>query len=263
MPGSASPVVLAPLNDTRTTAYTQEQLECGVDVNDHDVDISMVTSADDISFDASPRRGSKRHHVSSEDYRSTVDRKKPRRHLEKSNSLMDLDEENEDRDQLMDLDMVARGRKRDRAEAGSTFGIDEDSPYAQGRKVRRRKRKSGIDGHGPDLRGVKRSLDVESTLDSDGDNSPTKISRKRGKRRESTPDRYIDLSVEIEPACGDRQIGEEWHANGQLWRVGPKGQRQRQVLVKKRRSRYSMVCNCNILCTTLIIFSVARGLSTS
>ena len=98
MPGSASPVVLAPLNDTRTTAYTQEQLECGVDVNDHDVDISMVTSAADISFDASPRRGSKRHHVSSEDYRSTVDRKKPRRHLEKSNSLMDLDEENEDRD---------------------------------------------------------------------------------------------------------------------------------------------------------------------
>lgn len=250
MPGS---VDLAVHDEATSPRGHGPPVEAVLDVDDigEEADVLMDISGGDSQSDHGFRRGSKRHLVPSEDYRKKLDHKRIRRLSEKRLPLEQIvNEEDEYRDRLMDLDLVSRGKKRDRAEAGSTFGIDEDSPQAQGRKVRRRKRKSGIDGVELDSRGTKRSLEVESTLDSDGEdtNLPTKMSRKRGKQyrhehNDSMTDESMDdVSIHINPVCGGRRIGEEWHSNGQLWRVGPCGQRQRQVLVKKRRSRYSMVC---------------------
>ena len=248
MPGSVEAVVSSPLREEVYAPRGHEsprKSDKVVDGYDGEADVSMDVSVGDSSVDRSFHRGSTR--APSEDYRKKLDYKRLRKLSEKRSFLGQENEEEEDRDRLMDLDLLTRGKKRDRAEAGSTFGVDDDSPHAQGRKVRRRKRKSGVEDAELDSRGTKRSLDLESTLDSDGDDRhhSTKISRKRGKRHQydesMTDESMEDLSIPVDPACGDRRVGEEWHANGQLWRVGPRGQRQRQVLVKKRRSRYSMV----------------------
>jgi hypothetical protein len=256
MPGSVDPVANSPMNDkVAKTRGRESPRKRAKEVDTERVgDVSMDISGGEASPGHSIRRGSKRHLAATEDARKKLDHKKARRLSEKRSFQDRYNEEDEDRDQLMELDMIPRGQKRDRAEADSTFGADEDSPQTQGRKVRRRKRKSGIETAEPDMRGTKRSLEVESTLDSDGDDrrSYVKISRKRGKRRQpdesATDESMDDSSIQVDQACGDRRIGEEWHANGQLWRVGPRGQRQRQALIKKRRSRYSMVRYFTSLC---------------
>ncbi|KLO07505.1 hypothetical protein SCHPADRAFT_1001614 [Schizopora paradoxa] len=200
------------------------------------------------------KRGSKRHAGTDEDATPEAVRKKagkrPRRISRRTQDLLLDLEEQEHGDKLMELDdALSRGKKRDRAEAGSTFGGDDDSPTTRGRKTRR-KRRSTANAEAAteaELRGTKRVHDVESTLDSDEDDrvSRAKSIRKRGKHFIADGDSSTDMSldgpaVRIEPSCAGHKVGDEWVVNGQLFKVGPDGKRLRQVLVKKRRSRYSM-----------------------
>ncbi|KAJ3003039.1 hypothetical protein NUW54_g5514 [Trametes sanguinea] len=159
------------------------------------------------------KRGSKR--VASIDDDEGLDssrmgrRDKRARKVSLDKSAMAQDYEMEDDEQEEELDgspSIARGKKRDRAEAGSTFGgedavIDDD------------------ENHYGTLERPKR----ESTR------------KKRGKRSEEEV-----LPVSNDPLCKGRPIGEEWESNGVRFKVGPNGQRLRQELVKKSRSRFPM-----------------------
>ncbi|KAL5527183.1 hypothetical protein ACEPAG_5974 [Sanghuangporus baumii] len=188
-----------------------------------------------------PSRGSKRQAASDEDIsvNGTIEKKagkRARRLSKKVEEVIDVDEN----DEHMDVDPILRGKKRDRTEADSSFGGDDELAGSRSRKTRRQKRKSSLS---TDLdpvtpkRGTKRSFEGESTLGSeDGSKSP----RKRGKH---TPKESHDVSAAestSDTSCAGRSIGEEWHANGVTYKVGPDGQRLRQVLLRKRASRYSM-----------------------
>ena len=83
---------------------------------------------------------------------------------------------------------------------------------------------------------------MESTLDSEEDGSPrhAKMSRGLSRNASDSSDMSLDGPV-IEASCGNRRIGEEWQSNGTTFRVGQDGRRQRQVLLRRRRSRFSMV----------------------
>ncbi|KAG5639681.1 hypothetical protein H0H81_005864 [Sphagnurus paluster] len=149
-----------------------------------------------------------------------------------------------------------RGKKRDRAEAGSTFGgDDDDSSHEDGSKAHRRhrkrrtyaKRKSDASGS---ERGQKRDRDLEegdSDMDED-DGMTLKVSRKkRGKRSAPTSapselDDASDISMASQPSrkSAGRRIGEEWESNGVKYKIGPNGQRLRQALVKKARQKFNM-----------------------
>ena len=50
-----------------------------------------------------------------------------------------------------------------------------------------------------------------------------------------------------DPLCKGRKIGEEWESNGVQYKVGNEGQRLRLTLVKKARSKYSMVSSCSAI----------------
>lgn len=178
----------------------------------------------------------------------TIGRKAGKRSRRQSRRLPSIYDENEEYDRLMDLDPVSRGKKRDRAEAGSTFGGDDESPLSgQGRrKTRRQKRKSDmsdiLDDSFLSSRGTKRNFEVESTLDSEEDGSPRHSKMSRGLSRNASDSSEMSLDGPlVEESCGDRRIGDEWHSNGSTFRVGQDGRRQRQVLLRRRRSRFSMV----------------------
>ncbi len=234
-----------------------------------DEDELMNVDGDVLGELSQPRskRGSKRHAGTDEDATPETGRKKagkrPRRISRRTQDLLLDLEEQEHGDKLMELDdALSRGKKRDRTEAGSTFGGDDDSPSTRGRKTRRKRRSTANAEAATEakLRGTKRTHDVESTLDSDEDDrmSRAKSLRKRGKHILADGDSSTDMSydgsaVAIEPSCVGHKIGDEWVVNGQQFKVGPNGKRLRQVLVKKRRSRYSMVSSPNLTLTCLYI----------
>ncbi|KAG6856783.1 hypothetical protein H0H87_000751 [Tephrocybe sp. NHM501043] len=176
--------------------------------------------------------------------------------LDKSSQLLneDMDVDDEEGDDIGALRSSVRGRKRDRAEAGSTFGGDEDnsshevdSEEARHHRKRRTyaKRKSDT---GASSRGRKRDRDLGD--DSEVENEATlKASRKkRGKRgslaaqQDDRSDVSMDDSVASSARVGrpKRSIGDEWENNGVKYKVGPNGQRLRQTLVKKERQKFSM-----------------------
>lgn len=180
----------------------------------------------------------------------SIGRKAGKRSRKQPRKAPSIYNENDGYGRLMDLDHVSRGKKRDRAEAGSTFGGDDESPLSgQGsRKTRKQKRKSDmsdiLDGSFLSSRGTKRNFEVESTLDSEEDGSPrhTKMSRGLPRNESDSSDMSLDEPV-VETACGNRRIGEEWHSNGTTFRVGQDGRRQRLVLLRRQRSRFAMVCD--------------------
>ena len=191
---------------------------------------------------AGPSRGSKRQAASDEDIsvNGTIGKKagkRARRQSKKVEEVIVLDENEEQ----MDVDHVSRGKKRDRTEAESSFGGDEDLTGSRGRKSRRHKRKSGgsaDEDTATPRRGTKRSFEGESTLGSDdGSKSP----RKRGKHAPKDSHDVSATESTSDASCAGRSIGEQWNANGVTYKVGPNGQRLRQVLLRKRASRYSMV----------------------
>ncbi|THG97616.1 hypothetical protein EW026_g4413 [Hermanssonia centrifuga] len=138
---------------------------------------------------------------------------------------------------------IPRGKKRDRV---SSFGGDESFLGEEGEKPRRHRRRRVLSHKkSEDSRGRKRGRDLESS-ESDGDesDSPSKraVRHKRGKKtasRNSEPSAE-DGMVSTDPLCRGRRIGEEWEATGVRYKVGPNGQRLRQALVKKTRSRFPM-----------------------
>ncbi|EAU84236.2 hypothetical protein CC1G_08166 [Coprinopsis cinerea okayama7 len=166
---------------------------------------------------------------------------------------MDVDEE---LDEVPDMVSPVRGKKRDRAEAGSTFGGDDDESEQEddtksrkNRRKRRNKRKSDI---GTSV-GRKRDRDVayeDEEMGSPSEAGTQPRHHKKGRRRSQAHHDYdyyngSDISVDDSLASTStrgrrRRIGEEWESNGIRWKIGPNGQRLRQALVKKARSKFPM-----------------------
>ncbi|KAI0053605.1 hypothetical protein FA95DRAFT_463916 [Auriscalpium vulgare] len=184
------------------------------------------------------------------DLESNLGRRHDKRRRKVSNRQKSLLEEAEDVDmvdELSDLPASHRGKKRHRAEAGSTFGGEEDSFFDdqdedKSSRHRRRRQRQSLTSH----RGQKRGRDDEdlSTSDSDGDER-----RSRGKASRQRQDHYgisdSDVSMDgtqasQDPLCKGRRVGEEWEAFGVEFKVGPDGRRLRKVLVKEDRPKFSM-----------------------
>ncbi|KDQ64179.1 hypothetical protein JAAARDRAFT_27801 [Jaapia argillacea MUCL 33604] len=196
-------------------------------------------------------------------------------------------EDEEMGDEITEMESIPRGKKRDRAEAGSTFGGDEEiSEEGEGveeteeeEKVERRRKRRTMQRRKSEQassssRGRKRDRDVGSDGESDMDStheleeeetghhrrksSKAKSSsrKKRGKKSKSGSDSDegdADTSmntdrggeddgvmVSTDKLCKGRKIGEEWETGGVTYKVGPNGQRLRQELVKKAKTKYSM-----------------------
>ncbi|KAG5648803.1 hypothetical protein DXG03_000152 [Asterophora parasitica] len=197
-------------------------------------------------------------------YPSTPSRdKRPRTYsLEKKphyiSEDMDIDEYD---DEVADLRPTARGKKRDRAEAGSTFGGDDDDSAHEAeaeqdsrtsRRHRKRrtyaKRKSDVSTRGH-KRGRNPEADDGHSGEEDDDGMTLKVSRKkRGKRSISVSeqDEESDVSMDHSQTSSrrgpikTRRIGDEWENNGVKYKIGPNGQRLRQTLVKKARQKFNM-----------------------
>ncbi|TFK28933.1 hypothetical protein FA15DRAFT_664569 [Coprinopsis marcescibilis] len=195
-----------------------------------------------------------------EDYERIRDKRARKVSLEKNGRVveyedMDIDEE---MDEVPDMASGVRGKKRDRAEAGSTFGGDDDSAPeddAKNRHSRRKrrtfsKRKSEV---GPFVAGHKRDRDIDLEDEEMGTPSEAgtlrKSRHKKGKRQSHVneyddflngSDISIDESLASSGSRRPRRIGEEWESNGVRYKIGLNGQRLRQELVKKARNKFVM-----------------------
>ncbi|KAI5993644.1 hypothetical protein EDD15DRAFT_2438691 [Pisolithus albus] len=165
-----------------------------------------------------------------------------------------IDEVMEDLDdEIVELPSIPRGKKRDRAEAGSTFGADEDEDLHNEKPTRHRKRRSvskrKSEAH---PRGRKRDREIEFP-ESEGEGAVSegakrdsqRTSKKRREKRASSDEIRMDASVEDarvskDPLCGGRKIGEEWEEGAIRYKVGDKGERLRLALVRKARNKYHM-----------------------
>lgn len=144
----------------------------------------------------------------------------------------------------LDLKASRGAKKRDRTEAESTFGADDDMTHnedvdaALSRHRKRRQRKSSHI-----FRGQKRGRDLDSPgVDTDYGNPRGK--GRAFRRRSTTSDTDLsaeDVQTSKDPLCKGRRIGEEWEAHGVQFRVGPDGQRLRKVLIKEDRLKFNMV----------------------
>ena len=139
-----------------------------------------------------------------------------------------------------------RGKKRDRGDAASTFGGDEDSLMDDSDdKHKRNRRRRNVSTRKP--RGQKRGREshaFESGSDGEAELSSTHGSRKkRGKKavaQEDSP--FFEPPYSTDPLCKGRRVGEEWEIGGTKYKVGPNGDRLQQALVKRKRPKYKMVC---------------------
>ncbi|KAF8638555.1 hypothetical protein AX17_002098 [Amanita inopinata Kibby_2008] len=210
---------------------------------------------------AAPKRGSKRELGDTNEMDDILESKRAREKRARKVSLekelvdddMEIDEDDIE-DGVADLSQVSRGKKRDRAEAGSTFGGDEEDdseseipeePKAQRSRKRRSvtQRKNDI---GTSLRGKKRDRDIDDEPSDDGsDNGSGQASarKRRNKKGGLSPEQEADedISMDESPSKSkSRRIGEEWTSNSVSFKIGPNGQKLRQALVKKARQKYSM-----------------------
>lgn len=213
---------------------------------------------------ALPQRGAKRYLFDEEESEDDLIERQPRDKRARKVSLdkgiqaqeedleMDVDEEEDDVD---DLPYIQRGKKRDRAEAGSTFGGDDDESGSEHdnsdlKSKRRRRKRRTFSKRKSDaavaVRGRKRDRDVEedeSELETGDENSY--ISRKKRGKKSSLQDgemsEHSTTRSQTSSASRNRRIGEEWTSNGIRWKMGPNGQRLRQALVRKARQRFPMV----------------------
>ncbi|KAF9534629.1 hypothetical protein CPB83DRAFT_878985 [Crepidotus variabilis] len=228
----------------------------------------LIDGDDDAEFDeAAPRRGSKRGIREDEDVdegkvssksRGKRARKVSGRHSYQVDHTMDIDDDDEEMDDITDLKPISRGKKRDRAEAGSTFGADDDDSGAEHEddsKLRRRRRKRRTvakrKSEASYLLNKKRQRDVDEDVSEDSEgSSPSKRSsntRKRGKRSSANRRDYerqrSDVSMDESLTSNrskHRDIGDEWENNGVRWKIGLNGQKLRLALVKKARQRFMM-----------------------
>lgn len=174
-----------------------------------------------------------------------------------------VEEEEEEEEEPMDVDArdqvveETRGKKRDRLEAGSTFG-DEITPDDHKEKRRRRKSKRQSEMGPPPLpRGVKRGVEDDDTdLEFQGDEDGKKKKNKKGRKSRS-----LTYDEDADPLDGegmrvdDQDVemsspipGKEWESNGVRYKYNGDNQRVRLCLVKKEGKRYHMV---SVLCLDL------------
>ena len=211
---------------------------------------------------------------------------KRQKNVSGSRSIPDGDHvmDSDDGDEVSELRDIPRGKKRDRAEAGSTFGGDDEEIEVgvDGKASRRRRKRKMVskrksEAYTAQIRGTKRDRDASSNGSDDEDedfNHSKKNSRmKRGKRDQhggENSDESVNGSlVSGESYVKGRRIGEEWDVNGVLYKVGLNGQRLRQALVKKARNRFPMVCLVLFFVPLVVarqishLFVTAKRLSTS
>lgn len=155
-----------------------------------------------------------------------------------------VDHEMEDVDDAYDLASIPRGKKRDRGEAGSVFGGDESIVDEEEGKPRRHTRRRMVSHKKTSVssRGQKRGADAFESDEEDAKPVKRTMRQRRGQQSSEGSDGSVDDGmVSHDPLCKGRRIGEEWEVNGILYKVGPNGQRLRQALVKRSRSRFPMV----------------------
>ena len=157
-----------------------------------------------------------------------------------------------DEDKVAELKAVARGKKRDRTEAGSSFGGDDEEDIRNGRASHYRKRRTILRRTEIPARGQKRDRGAESP-ESDGEGGGSETTRGRGLRsfkkkrgKKAASDDVSETSVEDsrvskDPLCGGRRVGDKWEVDDVQYKVGDKGERLRLTLVKKARNKYHMV----------------------
>jgi len=143
-----------------------------------------------------------------------------------------------DDDEGGNRDLTQRGKKRDRAEAESTLGDDEDDVIeldADGSVPSRRKRRTLSEGEtdtaSAPTRGQKRSHDDKNNLEAEDENPH---SQKRMKVSEQS-------TSKISTEHGDRAIGEEWLQNDIRWKLGSNGELLRQDIAREKVLAYRMV----------------------
>ncbi|KZT72487.1 hypothetical protein DAEQUDRAFT_808945 [Daedalea quercina L-15889] len=147
-----------------------------------------------------------------------------------------------DGDEATEMQSVQRGKKRDRDEAGSTFGGDEsvvdDVESDGGHKFRRRRKRRAMAKNTEDVgRGQKRTRDDAEEESEESDRPKRRDTRRQRGDRDLG---FFDAPLSNDPLCKGRKIGEEWEVNGINYKVGPNGQRLRQELVKRSRIRFPM-----------------------
>ncbi|KAF9647305.1 hypothetical protein BDM02DRAFT_3117320 [Thelephora ganbajun] len=136
-----------------------------------------------------------------------------------------------------------RGKKRDRGDAASTFGGDEDSLMDDSDdKHKRNRRRRTVSTRKP--RGQKRGREshtFESGSDGEIEFSIRGSRKKRGKKAVAQEDSPLfEPPYSTDPLCKGRRVGEEWEIGGTRYKVGPNGDRLQQALVKRKRPKYKM-----------------------
>ncbi|KAL4241852.1 hypothetical protein ABKN59_000603 [Abortiporus biennis] len=221
------------------------------DEEEHDVDSESDGEMDvDEDSPIRPQRGSKRLASPEDDegIESSWEKPRDKRARKVSGPKLDSDDhEMEDVDVVPEMESIPRGKKRDRGEAGSTFGGD-DSMIDEEEKPHRHRRRRVVSHRKSNgtIRGQKRAREVvDDSVESESEDSGVSAARtsrqKRGKKMAADGDLSIDdTMLSQDSLCKGRRVGEEWEANGVIYKVGPNGQRLRQALVKKATSRYPM-----------------------
>ncbi|KAG2748427.1 hypothetical protein P692DRAFT_20804942 [Suillus brevipes Sb2] len=214
---------------------------------DDDEELELLEEEDELE---PAQRGSKRTFDSDEeaDYMRTDGRDKRPRNMSRAQTPEDQEMEDVE-DDVAELHPVPRGKKRDRAEAGSTFGgddeeeaLDEHDDRSHRHRKRRTVRPRKSDGSS---RGRKRDRDPESpasegSIGGSHQHSERTSKKKKGGKKASSVAVSDALDSSQDPLCKGRKIGEEWESNGVQYKVGNEGERLRLTLVKKARSKYSM-----------------------
>ncbi|KAG2073550.1 hypothetical protein BDR04DRAFT_1094459 [Suillus decipiens] len=214
------------------------------DLIDDNEELELLEEEDELE---PAQRGSKRTFDSDEeaDHMRTDGRDKRPRNMSRAQTPEDQEMEDVE-DDIAELHPTPRGKKRDRAEAGSTFGGDDEEEALDDKSRRHRKRRTvrPRKSNGSSS-GRKRDRDPESPA-SEGSiagshrhGERTSKKKKGGKKASSVAATDV-LDGSQDPLCKGRKIGEEWEFNGVQYKVGNEGERLRLTLVKKARSRYSM-----------------------
>ncbi|KAG2349205.1 hypothetical protein BDR05DRAFT_408625 [Suillus weaverae] len=217
------------------------------DLVDDDEELELLEEEDELE---PAQRGSKRTFDLDEeaDYTRTDGRDKRPRNMSRAQTPEDQEMEDVE-DDVAELHPIPRGKKRDRAEAGSTFGGDdeEEALEDQGDRSHRHRKRRTVRPRKSDgsSRGRKRDRDPESPA-SEGSiggshrHSERTSKKKKGGKKASSVAASDTLDGSQDPLCKGRKIGEEWESNGVQYKVGNEGERLRLTLVKKARSKYSM-----------------------
>ena len=180
-------------------------------------------------------------------------RGKRRDKRQKKGTKDEVDEVDDDESSDPESISRTRGKKRGRAEAGSTMGIeDEDTERKASRRKRRTMIKRKSVSSSAASRGLKRDRESESH-GSDGEQDDraerTEEKRKGKKTKPSTSlsslderdDPLTDGNLSESGSFRGKRVGEIWKVNGVTYKIGVDGNRLRQALVKRARSKFVMV----------------------